>query len=198
MHRKFQDQDFVNVRYYSRNCTVLGIGVVVDYVSSKRKYLVRILGTDAYSTNYWRSSNTPHDKILNCHPHELTYIGESWYIPRLVDYASLMRQHASSLQHQMHNKVKEVLVKTPKAVRYYDHDLGKYALTIDDVDNYFYKDYSITNYDYTRGKGTFLTKHVVYLSYCVARLNQAKDDVNCLFRAYPETRTFERSHYVWN
>ena len=89
-------------------------------------------------------------------------------------------------------------MKTPKAVRYYDHDLGKYALTVDDVDNYFYKDYSITNYDYTRGKGTFLTKHVVYLSYCVARLNQAKDDVNSLFRAYPETRTFERSHYVWN
>ena len=198
MPRKLQDQDFVNVRYYSRNCTVLGIGVVVDYISSKRKYLVRILGTDMYSTNYWRASNTPHDKILNCHSHELTYIGDNWYVPRLVEYASLMRQHASHLQQQMHNKVKEVLVKTPKAIRYYDHNTGEYREAADDVAFYFHKDYDTTGYDYTRGKGTFMTKHVVYLSYCIARLNQAKDDVNCLFRAYPETKTFERSSYVWN
>ena len=60
MPRKFHNDDLVRIRYYSRSSSVLGVGTVVDYISSKRKYLVmrRIRRTPIVSAVSVRTKNT--------------------------------------------------------------------------------------------------------------------------------------------
>ena len=198
MPRKFHNDDFVRIRYYSRNSTVLGVGTVVDYISSKRKYLVRVLGVDMYATNYWRCTNLPHDKIINCHAYELAFVNDNWYLEVLSEYATQMRKHISGIQQDMHRYVSDVMTSKPRVRRVYIPRENRYEQVLETVASYFGDSYEKGVYDYNEGKGRFLSKHAVYLSFCIARLNQARDDASCLYRAYPETKTFERSEYVWN